>query len=41
MSDGKRAESGGYFTGIAERRNGRWQFRNAHWSVAAAAPAAP
>ena len=34
MSDGKRAESGGYFTGIAEHRNGRWQFRNAHWSVA-------
>jgi hypothetical protein len=41
MSDGKRAESGGYFTGIAERKNGRWQFRNAHWSVAAAAAAAP
>lgn len=39
MSDGKRAESGGYFTGIAERRNGRWQFRNAHWSVAAAGAA--
>jgi hypothetical protein len=41
MSDGKRADSGGYFTGTVERRNGRWQFRNAHWSVAAAAPAAP
>ena len=30
MSDGKQVNSGGYFTGIAERRNGRWQFRNAH-----------
>jgi hypothetical protein len=37
LADGKRAESGGYFTGIAESRNGRWQFRNAHWSVAAPA----
>jgi hypothetical protein len=32
---GKRIEEAGYFTGIAEHRNGRWQFRNAHWSVAA------
>ena len=22
----------GYFTGLAEYREGRWQFRNAHWS---------
>jgi hypothetical protein len=22
----------GFFTGIAENRNGRWQFRDAHWS---------
>ena len=22
----------GYFTGLAENRNGQWQFRNAHWS---------
>lgn len=22
----------GYFTGVAEKRSGRWQFRNAHWS---------
>jgi hypothetical protein len=22
----------GFFTGIAENRNGQWQFRNAHWS---------
>ena len=41
MADGTRVNSGGYFTGIVERRNGRWQFRNAHWSVVAAAPAAP
>ena len=33
MSEGKRAESAGYFTGIAERRNGRWQVRNVHWSL--------
>jgi hypothetical protein len=39
MTDGKRVDSGGYFTGIAERRNGHWQFRNAHWSVAPAAAA--
>jgi hypothetical protein len=24
----------GYFTGLAEKRNGQWQFRNAHWSAA-------
>ena len=23
----------GFFTGIAEQRNGRWQFRDAHWSA--------
>lgn len=33
--DGKRLEESGYFTGVVESRNGRWQFRNAHWSVAA------
>ena len=22
----------GYFTGVAEKRNGQWKFRNAHWS---------
>jgi hypothetical protein len=31
---GRRVEEAGFFTGIAERRDGRWQFRNAHWSVA-------
>jgi hypothetical protein len=37
--EGKREESSGYFTGTVEFRDGRWQFRNAHWSVAV--PAAP
>ncbi len=23
----------GYFTGLAERRDGQWVFRNAHWSL--------
>jgi hypothetical protein len=32
---GKRMEETGYFTGVVEYREGRWQFRNAHWSVAA------
>jgi hypothetical protein len=36
---GKSAESSGYFTGTVEYREGRWQFRNAHWSVAAPAAA--
>lgn len=29
---GRRDEQGGYFTGLAEYRDGRWQFRDAHWS---------
>jgi hypothetical protein len=36
---GQRVEENGFFTATAEYRDGRWQFRNAHWSVAA--PAAP
>jgi hypothetical protein len=31
---GGRVEESGYFTGVAELSGGRWQFRNAHWSVA-------
>jgi hypothetical protein len=31
---GNRVDEGGYFTAVAEYRNGHWQFRNAHWSVA-------
>src|ERR1700686_934528 len=38
---GRRVEETGFFTGLAEYRDGRWQFRNAHWSVAAAPPAVP
>jgi hypothetical protein len=29
---GHRVDQMGYFTGLAEYREGRWQFRNAHWS---------
>ncbi|MGA8223156.1 MAG: hypothetical protein WB780_16015 [Candidatus Acidiferrales bacterium] len=36
---GKRMDESGYFTGIAEFRDGHWKFRNAHWS--SAAPPAP
>ena len=28
----------GYFTGVVQQQNGRWQFRDAHWSVAPAEP---
>jgi hypothetical protein len=31
--DGFQGTQSGYFTGLAENRNGHWQFRNAHWSV--------
>jgi hypothetical protein len=34
-ADGQRVEDNGYFTGVVQYRSGRWQFRNAHWSVAA------
>jgi len=30
---GDRVSEEGYFTGTAEYNGGRWQFRNAHWSV--------
>jgi hypothetical protein len=33
QTDGGRVDSRGYFTGPAERRGERWQFRNAHWST--------
>ena|SRR5258708_6291864 len=36
--EGRRVEESGFFSGIAEHRDGRWQFRNAHWSVAAPPP---
>jgi hypothetical protein len=38
---GQRTEEGGFFTGTVEYTSGRWQFRNAHWSVAAPARAVP
>jgi len=37
---GKRADEDGFFTGTVEKRDGRWQFRNAHWSATAPAPVA-
>lgn len=37
--DRHRMEEMGFFTGLAEKRGGQWQFRNAHWSVAAPAKA--
>ncbi|HEV3277287.1 MAG TPA: hypothetical protein VG860_10765 [Terriglobia bacterium] len=30
---GHREDDAGYFTGLAENRKGRWQFRDAHWSA--------
>lgn len=30
--EGPRGTQSGFFTGLAEHRNGQWQFRNAHWS---------
>jgi hypothetical protein len=36
---GQQTTERGYFTGLAEYRSGRWQFRDAHWSVAPAAAA--
>ena len=37
--DGHRMEEAGFFTGLVEKRGRQWQFRNAHWSVVAPAPA--
>ena len=33
-SSGTRLDSTGFFTGVTEFRDGRWRFRNAHWSSA-------
>jgi hypothetical protein len=35
---GHRIEEAGYFTGLAERRDGRWRFRDAHWSAPISPP---
>ena len=32
-ADGRRVDDSGYFTGVAQYRDGRWQFRDAHWSA--------
>lgn len=32
-AEGHQVNEAGYFTGVAQFVNGRWQFRNAHWSV--------
>jgi hypothetical protein len=32
-AQGNRLAASGYFTGVAELRNGQWKFRDAHWSV--------
>jgi hypothetical protein len=37
---GKRVDESGFFTGVAEYRDGRWQLRDAHWSAPVAAGAA-
>jgi hypothetical protein len=36
LADGARTDAGGYFTALVEKRDGHWQFRNAHWSTAPA-----
>jgi hypothetical protein len=38
-ADGHRVEDSGYFTGVAQYRDGRWQFRDAHWSEPVPPPA--
>jgi len=37
---GQTTEDSGFFTGLAEHRDGRWQFRDAHWSSPVAPPPA-
>ena len=32
--EGHQTTESGFFTGLAQRHNGHWEFRNAHWSVA-------
>jgi hypothetical protein len=31
-ADSRRVEDSGYFSGVAQYRDGRWQFRDCHWS---------
>jgi hypothetical protein len=37
---GRSSSQAGFFTGLAEYRTGRWQFRDAHWSAPVSASAA-
>jgi hypothetical protein len=37
---GHRTDESGYFTGLAELRDGRWRFRDAHWSAPVSPPPA-
>jgi hypothetical protein len=37
---GHRSEETGYFTGLAEYRDGHWRFRDAHWSAPISSPPA-
>src|ERR1700730_3184518 len=37
---GHRIEETGYFTGLAEYRDGRWRFRDVHWSAPISPPPA-
>lgn len=36
--DGGTVTSNGFFTAVAEKQNGQWEFRDVHWSVPAAMP---
>jgi hypothetical protein len=38
---GQQVTTGGFFTALAENRNGQWQFRNAHWSEPVPPPKVP
>lgn len=40
-AQGRKALENGYFTGVVEQRNGKWQFRTMHWSEAVPAAKAP
>jgi hypothetical protein len=40
-TSGQRVDETGFFTGTAELRDGRWQFRDAHWSAPVAPTPAP
>src|ERR1700733_550418 len=39
-ADSMRGTHTGYFTALAENRNGQWRFRNAHWSESPPMPLA-